>query len=327
VPYGTDSTTDSAVAVGCEIGSRGLRAVLANQQGRILDSLHGIDTREHASITLNLLNQLVDQLLQRNELSQQHLAGIGVAFGGPVDTRRGLTIGSARYPGFDHYPLASLLEERFGVTALVENDARAAAVGEYQYGSGRGAQTMIYLQLGIGVGGGIVTEGTLLHGAGMIAGEFGHIAVSLDGPRCSCGKPGHLEAYVSEPALMNRMRERLADAPAETVRRWWAAPGVSLVRIFEEAERDSDAQAVVAEAIRMTGLATANLVTALNADALVLGGYAVELGQEYCAAVRSRIRQYAFDPAAKRVTVSLGQLGLDASVIGATYLAFVTSES
>ena len=110
------------------------------------------------------------------------------------------------------FPIASIFEERFGLPTVLENDARAAALGEFTHGAGRGAHDMVYIHLGTGVGGGVILGGVLQHGASMTSGELGHMVVASDGPRCSCGKPGHLEAYASENAIVERMRLRLADA-------------------------------------------------------------------------------------------------------------------
>jgi glucokinase len=308
------------LVLGAELGSRGMRVVAADRTGQILDSVHGILPRTTALTAVDSLCLLIEQMLARPGVDASQVAGIGVAFGGPVDAERGTTISSSRIPGFEQLPLVGVMEDRFKLPVTLENDARAAALGEYRLGAGRGAHTMIYLQLGIGVGGGIVLDGRLLHGSTMTAGEFGHMPVTADGPRCSCGKPGHLEAYVSESAVLNRMRERLWLAEPQIAEAWQASGGVSIRRIFERATEDEDAREVVDLTTRMVGLALAALVTALNSDAVVLGGYARDLGDRFIGSVRARIRQYAFDSAAQRLTVSLGQLGDDAAVHGAIAL-------
>jgi glucokinase len=186
---------------------------------------------------------------------------------------------------------------------------------------------MVYLHLGHGVGGGIILGGTLQHGASMTAGELGHMVVSAnghDGPRCSCGKPGHLEAFVSEPAIVARMRTRLVPAPPDVKATWLASPGVTVRRVFDSADEDEHARDVVNETVQVIGLALANLVTALNPDAVVIGGFVAEAGPSMIAAIRAKIRQYAFDQAARKVTVAAAQLGSDSGLIGAVTLALDT---
>lgn len=312
--------SDGPVAIGVEIGSRGLRAAICDRSGTVIDSLHAIDPLRSAHAALETAVDLVDQLFDRHDDIRPRTVGIGIAFGGPVDTHRGITLGSSRIAGFEQFPLSGLLEDRFQLPVLVENDARAAALGEFDHGAGRGSQSMVYMQLGIGVGGGVIINGELHHGLAMTAGEFGHIPVSIDGPRCSCGKPGHLEAYVSETAIISRMQECVQNLNGAADGAWVRNHELTVAHIFEMRERDDCAERVAGDAIRMIGLALAGMVSGLSFDAIVLGGYANTLGTNFTAAVRSRIRQYAFDPPGRRVSVSHGQLGHNAAIIGATTL-------
>ena len=309
------------LAIGIEIGGRGLRAVLASSDGQLLETARGIDRDLSAPSLVETACGLVEQVLQRGQVSIDAIHGIGIAFGGPVDVHRGVTIRSHRFEGFEGFPLTSVIEDRFNVRTVIENDARAAALGEYTFGAGRGSDDMVYLHLGRGVGGGIILGGELIHGTSMTAGELGHMVVSANGPRCSCGKPGHLEAYASEPSIIARMRNRLSQATAESKATWLATSGITVQRIFEHYDTDADARAVIDETVQVIGLAGANLVTALNPDAFVIGGYVTEMGPAITAAVRSKIRQYAFDAAAYRVLVASAQKGSDAGITGAVVLA------
>ncbi|HUG13754.1 MAG TPA: ROK family protein [Thermomicrobiales bacterium] len=316
--------SDQAFAIGVEIGGRGQRVVIATRDGHIIESVAAIGHQSTASGTVETVCDLVEQVISKRHIPWKLIIGIGIAFGGPVDSHRGVTIRSHRMPGFEQLPLVGVFEDRFGARTVLENDARAAALGEFTSGAGRGARDMVYFHLGVGVGGGIVLGGVLQHGASMTSGEIGHMVVSADGhdgPRCSCGKPGHLEAYASESAIIARMRDRLAIAAPEATARWLASPGVSVARIFETASEDEDARAVVNETIQVIGLAAANLVTALNPDAVVVGGSVAEAGTALTSGIRAKIRQYAFDAAARRVTVASAQLGADAPLIGAVVLA------
>jgi glucokinase len=309
------------LAIGVEIGGRGQRVVLVGAQGRIVDTVHAIDRGATAAGIVDTVCLLIEQLLGRRNLAPSAIRGIGIAFGGPVDAERGLTIRSHRTEGFGQFPIASLLEDRFGIHTVLENDARAAALGEHTYGAGRGSRTMFYLHLGAGVGGGVIVNGRLHHGASMTSGEIGHMVVSANGPLCSCGKPGHLEAYASEQAIVERMRLQLADAPPEATAAWLASSGISVRRIFAAYPADEHARIVVDEVVQVIGLALANLVTAFNPDSVIIGGFVAEAGAQLIAEVRAKIRQYAFDAAARHVTVSVGQLGGDAGVIGAVVRA------
>lgn len=323
-----ESTCESGPthAIGAEIGSRGLRAVICDRFGQTSDSLHAIRAPLTALGTVDALSDLIEQLIDKAHGQDFCIGGIGIAFGGPVDPMRGITIGMPRSQGFERFPLAGVIEDRFQLPTTVENDGRAAAFGEYRYGAGRGSRSMIYMQLGIGIGGGVVLDGRLHHGAAMTAGEFGHIPVTADGPRCSCGKPGHLEAYISETVLVDRLRDSLSSAAPDELAYWRSLDAITARDIFRRMDEDRLAAEITDEAIQMIGLAVAGMVSALNFDSVVFGGYATDLGNRFIASVRSRIRQYAFEEAGRRVTVSLGQLGNNAAVVGATALTFQLSQ-
>ena len=303
-------------ALGIEIGSRGLRAALVTRDAQIVESVRGISAPLTAQSAMDQTFDLVEQLLEHPHARSWIVETIGVAFGGPVDAGRGVTIEGIRAAGFESYPLAGLLEDRFGVPVTLENDARAAAYGEYRFGTGRGSHGMLYMQFGIGVGGGILLDGRLLRGAGMTAGEFGHMPVSATGPRCSCGKPGHLEAYVSELVLLRRAQAELDDLTTAASQ----TDNLTIEEVFAE-DAAPEVAAIAGEATQMIGMAIANLVTALSCDSVVLGGYAGRVGSAFIAAVRARVRQHALESALRRLIVSPAQLGADAALLGVTALA------
>ncbi|CAN5785100.1 ROK family transcriptional regulator [soil metagenome] len=312
-----DLTTEFKCSLGIEVGSRGLRAALVTRDAQIIESARGISAPLTAQSAMEQMFALVEQLLDHPRAKRWDVETIGVAFGGPVDAGRGVTLDGLRATGFESFPLGGLIEERFEVPVLLENDSRAAAIGEYRFGAGRGAHGLLYMQLGIGVGGGIVLNGRLLRGAGMTAGELGHMPVSATGPRCSCGKPGHLEAFVSEPALIKRAQDALDDlTTAET-----QSDTLSIEQVFAD-DAVEDVKKVASEATQMIGMATANIVTALSCDTVVLGGYAARIGNSFIGSVRARIRQYSLESALRRLIVSPAQLGSDAALLGATSLAY-----
>lgn len=315
------SRSGASLALAVEIGGRGQRVSVVTRHGRVVTSVNAIGHEQTAANTVETICGLIEQLLVRRQVEPWEFRGIGVAFGGPVDAERGITIRSHRMAGFEHFPLASMLEDRFGIRTIIENDARAAALGEYTLGAGRGARDMVYIYLGSGVGGAVIIDGRVQHGASMTSGEIGHIVVAPDGPRCSCGKPGHLEAYASELAIITRMFREIETTQLVSAVDWAADPGVTVERIFQEYENDDRARRVVDETVHVIGLAAANLVTALNPDAVVIGGYVADAGSMLTAAVRAKIRQYAFDAAARRVAVAAAQLGADAGIVGAAVLA------
>ena len=135
---------------------------------------------------------------------------VGVSFGGPVDTGRGIVLQSHHVEGWEGLPLAAELGATFHCPVYLENDANAVALGEYRYGAGRGARTVVYITVSTGIGGGIVLEGELWRGSHGVAGEVGHMVVRPGGPLCTCGNRGCLESLASGPSIARRAREALA---------------------------------------------------------------------------------------------------------------------
>lgn len=307
---------------GIEIGGRGQRVVIADGSGRMVGQARSIDSMTPASGALEIVRGLVDQACRSAHIGHDRIARIGVAFGGPVDVGRGLTLLSHRMAGFENFPLVNLIEDDLKVPTVLDNSARAAALGEILYGAARGSSDVVYVHLGTGVGGGIIVDGRLLHGASSTAGEFGHMVVSIGGPICSCGKPGHLEAYAAAPSIVARFRERLESQPDVDMNRWSNPSGITVKAIFDGARRgDTAAQDIVAETVQVLGLAVANLITTLNPATVIIGGSVSDVGSLLMDPLSARVRQYSFPSAARRVRLTSGQLGPDASVLGAVALA------
>ncbi|HET7037720.1 MAG TPA: ROK family protein, partial [Thermomicrobiaceae bacterium] len=148
-----------------------------------------------------------------------------------------------------------------------------------------------------------------------------HMVVSSGGPICSCGKPGHLEAYASAPAIVNRFRERLNGSGIDAHGRW-ASGAITVRAIFAAAaEGDETAQEVVEETVRMLGMAVANLITVVNPACVVVGGAVAEAGEHLMNPLSARVRQYAYPASMRRARLALSQLGADATVLGAVALA------
>lgn len=138
---------------------------------------------------------------------------IGVAVGGPLDSKAGIVYSPPNLPGWDAVPVKPFLEQEFGLPTFVENDANAGALAERRFGAGRGAGNLVYLTLGTGIGGGIIVDGRLYRGTTDDAGEIGHTTILPEGPPCLCGKRGCLEALVAGPAIAKRAQRLAQDHP------------------------------------------------------------------------------------------------------------------
>jgi glucokinase len=306
--------------VGVDVGASTISAGLVCPDGAVLCSAQA-PTVGPGSIPDRIAG-LVDQILDRARERGLRVAGIGVGLPGPVDVEKGQM--QAAEGGWVaelvDVPLAAILRERSGHQVFVDNDVNTLALADWMFGPGRGASSLVTMAIGTGIGGGIVLDGTLLRGRLNTAGEIGHVAVGLDGPRCSCGNVGCLNVYAAGRSMSERARELLARSPGSSLHaRIGGDPDrLSAVMLFEAAaEGDRLADAIVDEACEALAIAIGALVNLLNPDVIVVtGGVAASLAP-LAADIRRRARRRAlataldatavhFVPGDKRRTVRGG---------------------
>ena len=315
--------------LGVDIGGYGLQVALANVQGELLWSRQqalerGLDAAQVAPMAL----ELARELLRENKVRAGQLIRVGIGFAGPVDVARGETILSHRMPGWERYPLQRTFAEALDVTTLVDNDARVIAVGEALLGVGRGVRNLFYIHLSSGVGGGLVVDGQPYRGATTTAGEIGHTLVLEGGPVCSCGRPGHLEALVSAPALIARARELSRGDPALESRARDDPQGLRVHHIVEAArEGHAPSRQVLRDTAHYLALAVANLVNLLNPEMIVLGGVVARLaGEDLLQPLREEVAALVMEVPGQAARIVLGSLGETSVIVGAIALALKSLE-
>lgn len=247
------------------------------------------------------------------------VAAAGVDCAGLIDGARGYLHVSPNLAGWRDVPLREHFEEALGVAVAVENDANAAAYGEWRAGAGRGLSDFVCLTLGTGVGGGIIAGGALYRGATGFAGEIGHTVILADGPRCSCGQRGCLEALIGAGAILRRAREAVA-AAGEARPAWDDALTVELLARAANGG-DDIARAAFAETGRWLGIGLTNVVHALAPEAIAIGGGVAGAGDLLFVPARETLRAGLMDEAMARTAVVPARLGNRAAVLGAAMLA------
>ena len=251
------------------------------------------------------------------------LAGIGVSSPGPVDPRTGVVVEPPNLgPAFRDIPLTTALADALGLPAFLDRDTNVAALGERAFGAAQGYDDFIYLTVSTGVGGAIVTSGELLHGPDGLAGELGHIPVSLDGPRCGCGGFGHVESYASGAGLAKLARALVEQGGSpflEARARERGADGLSAIDVHQgEDAGDAACVALMAQARRAVAVGCVGYVNAFNPHRIVIGGSIAEAeGERLLGEVREAIRTEAFEAVGRHVTVAAAGLGGDVSLAGA----------
>ncbi len=218
-------------------------------------------------------------------------AAVGVSFGGPVDAKRGVVRLSHHVAGWENAPLADWLQSEFDAPVAVDNDANAAALGEFRFGAGQGCPNLLYVTVSTGIGGGWIINGKPYAGAEGMAGEIGHTLVQPGGLPCVCGRRGCLEAEACGPGIANRARLYLAKAGAQGEKLLQAAGGAPeniTAKLVAQIAAGGDAfsRMVLLESAQRLGVGLANAINLMNPHCVILGGGVTKSGELWQRTVR-----------------------------------------
>lgn len=308
---------------GIDIGGTKILAIVADEAGNVLSSAKKKTRKEEGfkSVCQRAADTLAEAADQEN-LTLGDLAAVGAGVPVPV-LADGTTSQAANLPGWKSAPLVRTLESMTGRRCVALNDCNAGTWGEYVYGAGKGARTLIGLFVGTGIGGGIVFHDQLIEGENRMATEIGHIIVHEGGRKCGCGHHGCLEAYASKSGLLRRLAwEVHIEGRSTVLEQSLLENNFRSIKSSElrEAYRRGDAVATDAlnELALYLGVGVANCVSLLGPDMLVIGGGVFEaLGRELLPKVREAARTRVFPEQSLRDTkIVLSQLGDNAVALG-----------
>jgi glucokinase len=301
---------------GIDVGGTNLRVALADESGQLVDRRHhDTDPSASAEVGVKTLAEMMQELAQTHGLAMSDFGAAGVGVPGPTDPAKGILFDPPHLPGWHNVPLAALLETAAGVPTHIENDAQLAAYGEFHRGAGRGSRHLVFVTISTGIGGGIVIDGKLYSGAGGAAGEVGHVVIDPDGPMCSCGRRGHLEALASGTAMARIAGERIAAGEESTLA---GLETITAKAIGDAAEAgDSLALSILADAGRLLGLSLGGLLNILDPEVLVLGGGTIQIGPLLLDHLYAGIKEQAFETTYNHARIATAGLGQDAGLVGA----------
>ncbi|MFI5410548.1 ROK family protein [Kaistia sp. UC242_56] len=309
--------TRAALAI--DLGGTDLRAAVVEATGRVAafastptDAQGGPDA---------VIDQMVALLGQvRAETPEADIVGLGVGAPGPLDPDAGIVVDAPTLVGWQNVPLAAILSERLGVAVRLENDANAAALGEWRFGAGQGTQSLVFVTVSTGIGGGVIVDGHLLHGRRGLAGEIGHMAVSERPVRCACGGLGCWEAFASGTALAREASQLVASGGAPEIGRLAGSDPVTGRHVAEAAQQgDGPALQLLDEEARWLGVGLTNLLHLYSPERLILGGGVGSLLPMMQERIRRTIGERAM-AAFRDVPVFQAALGRNAGLVGAASL-------
>jgi len=305
-----------SLVIEVDIGGTHIRAA-AYEPNSITPSKH------HRIRSQGLEPGVFDRLVQAIEAVwpvNGDVAAIGLAAPGPLDPHHGVILATPNILEWRNFPLGQKLAERFRVPIHIDNDANLAALGEWKYGAGRGHLDVLYLTISTGIGGGVINNGRLLQGYHGLAAELGHVTVDPNGPLCSCGFRGHIEAFSSGPAIARYVNEQIAAGMKTTLH---AHPNLSARQVADAAlQGDALARAAFERAGEYLGIAVANYLHTFDPSVLIFGGGVSQVGDLLFVPFEKSLRERVFHPRyLENLVITRAALGDDAGLLGALALA------
>jgi glucokinase len=320
--------------VGVDLGGTQLRVAVL--RGRELLSRVSEPTGENPTpdrIIPRIYNA-IEQALDESNTQLHQLAGLGIGVAGPLDSCNGIVFASPNLPGWDDVRLKAILEEYYKLPVFIENDANAAALGEFMFGAGHGRRDVVYLTMSTGIGGGIIMGGQLMTGTKGAAGELGHMTVDWHGEQCNCGNIGCLESIASGTAIARRASRAAAlginffvsaeDKPAGS------SPENSYIdaKVVARAAKEGvpEACSIIRDAAEALGIGLVNIIHVFNPDMIILGGGLTQIEESLLIEPAKQIvRARAMKAQREAVRIVLADLGAEGGLIGAGALIYSRS--
>lgn len=310
-------------AIGIDVGGTFIKGALVDRSGRIIFR-RKVPT-EASSGNHGVLNHVVSLIgqLEKTLKAKGQILGVGLGIAGLVDFRRGIVLVSPNLPGWRNFPVLQTLSKVVNYPLFLENDANAAALGEKWMGAARKAQSFCFLTLGTGVGGGLVMEGRIWHGAKGMAGEIGHMIIDPHGPPCKCGNQGCLETYASVNALRRMVMEAFETGRKTILGADIQNDSLDGKAIFQAAQKEDALALEVFERMGFAlGVGMASLVNLLNPEMIVLGGGLSAAWRYFIPALRREFKSRAFLDITRGVKIVRATAGENAGILGAAHLVW-----
>jgi len=300
--------------LGLDLGASKIAGGIVNDQGKIINKIVQPTSQQGPQEVIKQLIIIGQDLLKGEKID---LLGLGLGTPGPFDSERGVVFTPPNLTGWKEIDLVSPLRRAFSCPIFADNDANAAALGEFVFGAGQGVDNMIYFTISTGIGGGIIINRQLYHGR-FAAGELGHMIIDPNGPLCGCGNYGCLEALASGKAIA---REAGQAPPNSLIWQLTKDKQPQAEQVFAAAAQgDKFAQGVISKALTALGIGLVNIIHIFHPDRIVLGGGVMEQQEQILPFLRDFVAQKVLPGFKEDVDIRAAQLGEEVGVIGAAAL-------
>jgi glucokinase len=299
-------------AIGVDLGGTNLRAAAMTSDGQVLEKMWGT-TDLHLGRDA-VIGDIVTSIQKLRAKHGDDLAGVGVGVPGFIDMKRGYVLNSNNLPEIENIPIRDEIERRLGTSVILENDANAAALGEKWMGAGRDVDDLVLLTLGTGIGGGIVSEGKVLHGCRGMAGELGHTTVYPNGNPCGCGNYGCLEKHASATAIA-AMAEMMS-----------LGDHLTAAEVYQLAKDGNEKARMVFRTVGTAlGIALGNLVNIFNFPLYLLSGGVIAGWEMFAPPMMAEVERRSFTFRSGNPRIEKAVLGGEAGLFGAAFLPLQAS--
>jgi N-acetylglucosamine repressor len=326
-PIMIELNPESFYLSGIDLGITKIIAVITDLHGNIIArKKRSVDVYSGGNrIIQSMLEAADDCFHEAGSMICRKIVGIGLSVSGLVNMEKGISIYAPNLPMWKNVPLVKTIEDKFHLPAFIENDARCMALGEARYGSGRSYKNLLCINVGHGIGSGIIINGDLYRGEAYAAGEIGHLTIIPSGPLCQCGNRGCLEVIAGGHAIA-AAAIRVLNSGGQTLIREIVKGKINRVtaEIVAKAAAQGDpiARDLIIEAAHYIGIGLANALNLLSPEIIIIGGGVALSGDIFFHEIRRTIRKRAFTTMINEPELLLSSLGENASSIGAAALVF-----
>jgi len=323
-PISLEVNPSARFTVGIDLARAAITGAIVDLSGKIVDSINeSAGPWLSSEIVYSTVVRMIERLLDRlSPAERAAVIGIGIGAPGPLSIRSGRFLGPPSFGVWDDLALQAAVEAHFHLVTHVDNNGNTSALAELWFGAGQGIENFVLLNLGTGVGAGLVLDGDLYRGEHDLAGELGHVSINADGPRCACGNYGCLEMYVSVPRVLAAVQAALATGEPSALRAMRGTGGGMNVAMLIAAARSDDplAMRVFADTARALAAGIVSIVHAFDPQLILIGRELSHAGDLLIPPVRAEVRRRVFPALRDSIRIEAAALP-DAPVIGAATLA------
>ncbi|MEJ2705220.1 MAG: ROK family glucokinase [Sedimentisphaerales bacterium] len=314
----------SGTFVGIDVGGTNVKIGLFDSNLKLICKTSVTTEAEMGpDVVINKMAMTVEELLDKASLPLEDIVAIGIGTPGPAKYSEGIIIRSTNMPKFQNVPICKMLNEKLGAPVVFDNDANVACWGEYAVGAGKGVKDIVFFTLGTGIGGGIVSNGELVHGCDENGAELGHMIIHPDGRRCNCGQKGCVEAYASADSTARRATEAIEGGAESSLKKVLDEKGkITSKDIYEHlAAGDALAKEITDGTAKALAITCINMLHVTEPKRIVFAGGMIAAGDILLNRIQEFFDEYIWTLKKETVEICFATLGEDAGIIGAAALA------